>query len=109
MENLRSFYQKVVKNLGKDFPVIPGIRIPYSFQQLKRMKEKFDVNIPNELMEKMQQAEGKSVGAIDAMHEVGLNWAIEFTERIIQMGMPGVHIFVMGKPELAISLRKHFK
>ncbi len=104
-EILKLFFLQTINLWGKEFPIIPGIRIPYSYEQLKRMKEKFMISIPDNLLSSMAKAEGKSK---EAMQKVGLKWAIDFVEKIISWGIHGIHIFVMGKPELALQLKKYF-
>ncbi len=104
-EALKNFITQTGKLWGNEFPIIPGIRIPYSYQQLERMKEKFLVNVPDQLLTSMKKAEAQSE---EAMQKVGLEWAIRFVEKAISWGIYGVHLFVMGKPKLTIKLKKHF-
>ena len=102
---LEIFFKKAKNLWGDEFPIIPGIRIPHSYSQLKRMEEKFLVNVPKQLLLSMKKAEERS---IEAMHDAGLDWAARFVEKAMSWGMQGVHIFVMGKPELALRLKQHF-
>ena len=104
-EVLQRFLTQTKKIWADEFPIIPGIRIPHSYQQLKRMKEKFLVNVPDTLLTSMEKAEAQSA---EAMQKVGLEWTIHFIEKARSWGICGIHFFVMGKPELTIQLKKHF-
>lgn len=103
---LEDFYAEVVDSWGHGFPLLPGIRIPTSVKQLLRLKEKFQVTIPPELMHAMEKAENQG---IEAMRKVGEDWAVEFIENCRQMGLRGVHIFIMGNVQLPIAVKKRLK
>ncbi|MES0490801.1 MAG: methylenetetrahydrofolate reductase [Leptospirales bacterium] len=96
-----SFFEKVYTLWGNYFPVLPGIRIPTSWKQLSRMHEKFGISVDADLYADME----KNKDSKEAMREVGMSWAREFIEELKIGGVPGVHIFVMGDPDTAVSVR----
>lgn len=98
-----NFYAKVVDRFGHSFPVLPGIRIPASHKQLERMKNKFGIAVPGALMNAMREAAAKGK---EVEMQTGLDWATDFVRSVYEMGVRGIHIFVMGKPESAIALRQ---
>ncbi len=103
---LEHFFKKVNRLWGNDFPIIAGIRIPDSYEQLIRMKQKFSVNIPQDLISSMQKTSENSEAE---MRKAGLNWTLGFVEKILKIGFKGIHVFVMNRPQLAIDLMNQFR
>ena len=102
---LKNFYKESVNVLGSNFPIIPGFRIPTSYKQLLHIKEKFNISVPSNLLERMQKANNISE---EMAEQEGLNWTIEFVKEIQKIGYRGVHLFIMNKPKLALELKKNF-
>lgn len=100
-----SFYKQVVDHFGRNLPILPGIRIPSSYKQLERMNSKFGIAVPGKLMNAMREAKKVSP---EKMVQVGHDWALEFAERIFRLGLPGMHIFIMGNTEPAVRLKNEF-
>jgi len=101
-ERFFSFYEKVDKQVAAGFPVFPGIRIPSSFKQLSRMKEKFGISVSIDLLNAMEKAQDNP----DEMKKIGFEWSLRFIEKLKQNNFPGIHFFIMGKPQEAIDVRK---
>lgn len=97
------FFDKCSQLWKDSFPIIPGIRVPSSYQQVKRMREKFGIMVPESLMEAMEKASGSE----DAMMEVGIKWSSQFIESIKSLGVKGVHFFIMGHPDQAILVKQN--
>ncbi|RME93228.1 MAG: hypothetical protein D6767_01435 [Candidatus Hydrogenedentota bacterium] len=96
------FYKEVLNEYGHSFPILPGIRVPSSSKQLKRMKDKFGIRVSKKLMKEMIAAEeaGKNP------KEIGIRWAVEFTQFVRKLGIRGVHFFIMNDVESAILVKK---
>jgi methylenetetrahydrofolate reductase (NADPH) len=101
-DNFAKFYEEVNKLWGNSFPVIPGIRIPTSFKQLQRMREKFGIDIPDDLYNKMKNVEGNA----ELMEKTGEEWAQEFIRKIKSLGIKGIHFFIMGNSDTAINVKR---
>jgi len=101
-----SFYDKVTRLWGDTFPVLPGIRIPTSWKQLSRMHEKFGISVDKELYENMEKSQN-SANPEEAMRQVGMQWGVNFIEKLKAAGVPGVHIFIMSDPGTAVSVRSN--
>jgi len=101
-----SFFEKT-RNLWKDaFPVIPGVRVPTSYSQLKRMKEKFGIDVPDKLLGEMEKAQN-SPSPEGAMVQAGIEWASDFVTKIHALGVKGIHFFIMGNPQHAIAVKNN--
>ncbi|MDH4261520.1 MAG: methylenetetrahydrofolate reductase [Spirochaetia bacterium] len=95
------FHDKCSRLWKDTFPIIPGIRVPTSYKQLKRMKDKFGINVPDQLLNDMEKAAKSEV----LMQEVGVNWATDFVAKIKSLGVKGIHFFIMGNPQHAILVK----
>lgn len=96
-----TFYRRVLENCPPDFIVLPGIRVPSSYKQLQRMESKFGVTVCPNLMADMKKVENDP----EAQKKVGIEWALDFTVKVKQMGCPGIHFFIMGDPHPVITLK----
>jgi methylenetetrahydrofolate reductase (NADPH) len=79
---------------GIDVPIIPGIKIMSSKRQLVSIPRVFHCDIPIELSEAILEAND------DHVAEVGVAWAIEQTQELLDRGVPSVHFYVMQTAEL---------
>ena len=107
----QGFYKKARNLWGESFPIILGLRIPYSFKQLERMKSKFQINVPDSLFQSMRNAEANALESKERslrMQKVGVDWTKEIIEKAIAMGVRGVHFFIMGKVGSAVELKRIF-
>ncbi len=98
------FYLKIVNKFGHSFPVLPGLRIPVSVKQLERMKNKFGIKVPGNLLNAMREAEPRGK---EAMEKVGIEYMKTMIADIRRLGIRGAHLFIMGDPGLAIELKKN--
>jgi methylenetetrahydrofolate reductase (NADPH) len=105
LEIFARFFEKCSLLWKDSFPVIPGIRVPTSYKQLKRMKEKFGINIPEQLLNDMEKVSKSE----DSMRDVGIEWAANFVAQIQSLGAKGIHFFIMGNPQHAISVKQNDK
>lgn len=96
------FHKKVQEHWQNTFPILPGIWVANNLQSLLRMKKKFNVSIPNELVLAMKEAEKTSE---QAMQEVGIQWAVDFVEKIKKAGVKGAHFFIMGDAQKAVQVK----
>ncbi|MDH4199024.1 MAG: methylenetetrahydrofolate reductase [Spirochaetia bacterium] len=96
------FIEETEKLWGNQFHVIPGIRIPVSLKQLTRMREKFGINIPDNLYKKMENVSNSE----EAMLKCGEDWARNFIAKIQKLGVKGIHFFIMGHPDSAIAVKQ---
>lgn len=107
LDAFERFYARVVDRWGHSFQILPAIRIPKSEDQLLRMRDKFGVNVPPRLLQQMKKA-GNRDGK-EGMRRFGLEWALEFAERVYKMGIKGLHLFIMNDPASAVELKQKFE
>ncbi len=97
----KHFFKFVEKcrSVGIDKPIIAGILPALSFNQVMRFKSMCASEIPNVLIEKLQNA-GEN-GA-----DVGLEWANNQIEQLKQNNVDGVHLYILNRADTAQKLAK---
>ncbi|HEK85459.1 MAG: methylenetetrahydrofolate reductase [Candidatus Saccharicenans sp.] len=73
-------------------PIIPGIKPIISLKTVYNLPRKFFVNIPEELVNQLQEARTPEME-----FKVGTKYMAELVQKLLDSGAPGVHVFTMGK------------
>ncbi len=74
---------------GIQVPIIPGIKVLKSAKQLQSIPRLFHVNFPDALVDEIMATPEHS-------QEIGLRWAIQQTQNLLEGGAPCVHFYVMN-------------
>ena len=88
---------------GIEVPIIPGLKILSSQNQLTSIPRNFFCEIPFELAAEVEAAGPKNVRAI------GVEWAARQTQELIDRGVPSVHFYVMSSAALVKRLMPRLK
>ncbi len=75
---------------GIRVPIIPGIKVLSSRNQLTSLPRTFYVDIPVDLADRVLAAENA-----EEVLEVGVDWAARQLEELLARGIPAVHLYVM--------------
>lgn len=81
---------------GIEIPIIPGLRILTQFKSAERIRKKFQVHVPPALESKMRQYEDP----LDSK-QFGLEYTLILAEKLLKIGAPGIHLFVMNDAGIA--------
>ena len=82
-------FTKKCRAVGIDVPIIPGLKIATTPNQLTNIPRHFHVDIPNEFATEM-------IAANPENHlEVGVNWAKKQVEELLNQNVPAVHFYIM--------------
>ncbi len=84
-------YVEKAREIGIDVPIIPGLKIITSKSQIKSIPRSFYVDIPDELIDEILEADDKHV------LEIGANWTAKQAEELLNAKVPAVHFYVMQK------------
>ncbi len=88
---------------GINVPIIPGLKILVSKNNLSTLPRNFYVNIPEELAEEVQSADP------DQVQEIGVNWATKQVEELLRNNVPAVHFYIMQNSKPIKMLMKKLK
>jgi methylenetetrahydrofolate reductase (NADPH) len=88
----RVFFQYVerCRAAGIQVPILPGIKVLSSRNQLTSLPRTFHIDVPAELADSVQAAEDP-----EEVLEIGVAWAAKQLEELLERGVPAVHLYVM--------------
>jgi methylenetetrahydrofolate reductase (NADPH) len=90
-----SVYKEFVtkaRALGIDVPIIPGLKPLVRKQTLLSLPRTFFIDIPQNFLSAMEDARSR-----DEEWDVGTKYMKSLIEELIDFGIPGIHLFTMGK------------
>ncbi|MBK7104199.1 MAG: methylenetetrahydrofolate reductase [Ignavibacteriae bacterium] len=93
-------YNDMCKKSGINVPIIPGLKIITSKNQLNSLPANFHVDIPNELAEEISKAKSEHV------QDIGVEWAFKQVEGLINAKVPAIHFYVMQNTQPITKLMK---
>ncbi len=76
---------------GIEVPIIPGLKVVSSKQQLTTIPQTFHVDIPFDLSEEIRRG-----GPKDAL-DIGAEWTAAQAEELLERGVPAIHFYVIGQ------------
>ena len=82
-------FVEACREAGINVPIIPGLKILVSRNNLSTLPRNFYINIPEELAEEVQTAEPEHA------QEIGVNWAVRQVEELLNRNVPAVHFYIM--------------
>lgn len=94
-------YVQACKDAGVEVPVIPGLKPITSKKQLTIIPRTFHVDIPEEL--------ASAILACDTdaqVEQVGTEWMIQQSRELKQAGVPVLHYYTLGKPQVVANVVK---
>jgi methylenetetrahydrofolate reductase (NADPH) len=91
-EAILHFIEKC-RDVGITIPIIPGLKILTSKQQLQSLPRAFYVEIPEALAAEVEAAKPEHIP------DIGVEWAIRQTEELFNNGVRCVHFYILQKTE----------
>lgn len=90
------FYQfrDLCRKAGINVPIIPGLKPLSSAKQIQSIPQAFHLDIPNELVAKIQQYNDK-----ESQYEAGVEWCIAQCNDLLQNDVPALHFYTMGRAD----------
>ena len=82
-------YVDICRQAGIEVPIIPGLKIITTKQQLRTLPSKFHCDIPPELANEIDAAKPEHVV------EVGVEWALKQARGLLDHGVPALHFYLM--------------
>ncbi len=82
-----------------NIPIIPGIKPIVSLKSIYEIPKKFFVTIPNDFLQQMSDARTPKEEFL-----LGTKYMASLVEKLLLYGVPGIHIFTMGKGQSSRAL-----
>jgi methylenetetrahydrofolate reductase (NADPH) len=79
-------------------PIIPGLKVLASAKQLRTIPRNFYVSIPEALAADMEGARPEQ------MADIGVSWAVQQAEDLLEAGVPCLHFYVTTNAELVAKV-----
>lgn len=87
-------FVKACREEGITVPIIPGLKPITTKSQVNVLPRLFHMDIPEDLVEAIGQCKDNAAAA-----EVGVEWAVEQSKKLIEFGVPCLHFYSMGKSD----------
>lgn len=93
-------FVKDCRAIGINVPIIPGIKPIQSKAQLKSIPQHFHIDLPDELIDMVEEADDKHVARI------GVEWSIEQCRALKNEEVPAIHFYTMGRAKQVAEIAK---
>lgn len=94
-------YVERCRAAGIDVPIIPGLKPLSSKAQLTAIPQNFYVNLPDELVDRVERAKTK-----EEVEAVGIDWCIQQCKELKAAGAPVLHFYTMGRSKATCAVAK---
>jgi len=88
-------YVDACRSIGINVPIIPGLKPITNKKQLTILPNIFYVDIPSDLQNAMLAASTE-----EACEQVGTEWLIQQSKELKAAGVPVLHYYTLGKPQV---------
>jgi len=85
-----------------EVPIVPGVLIALSHEQVKKFCSFCDSSIPTELESQLAAVQDDA----EAAQQVGIDWAYRQISELLERGAPGFHLYILNRADSAIDLVK---
>lgn len=90
-------------NIG--IPVLPGLMPVLSVKQIKRITKMCGASLPPELEMHLDKAGDNA----ELVRQIGIRWAAEQLQDLIEQGLPGIHLYALNRSDVATELMSTFR
>lgn len=95
-------FDREAKACGITVPIIPGVMPVRSVAQIRRIAEMAHARIPEKFEAELQRVDGDE----EATLELGIDYAAAQIRKLLEYGVPGVHLYCLNRSELAVAIFK---
>jgi methylenetetrahydrofolate reductase (NADPH) len=94
-------YVKLCREAGITVPIVPGIKPITSLKHIGFLPKTFFIDFPEDLADELMNCKSN-----EQVRNVGVKWAIVQCKELIEMGVPCIHFYTMGKSESVKEIAK---
>lgn len=91
------------REAGIDIPIIPGLKVITTKNNLYTIPKNFYINIPEELSGEILEAKDEHV------MEIGARWTAKQAEELLNNNAPSLHFYIMQSAKPIIKMFDHLK
>jgi methylenetetrahydrofolate reductase (NADPH) len=94
-------FEKACREMGITVPIIPGLKPIYSKKQLTLLPKVFHIDLPPALSKEI------SICKTDAdVEKVGAEWLLQQSKELKDFGVPVLHYYTLGRPQMVADVVK---
>jgi methylenetetrahydrofolate reductase (NADPH) len=91
--------------LGIKLPIVPGLLPVTNFAQIKRITSLCGAQLPAKFVEQLEAA-----GEVaDDQFKIGVDFATQQTQELLDAGVPGIHFYVLNRSEAAAEVLQNVR
>ena len=94
-------FVKLCRENNINVPIIPGLKILSSKQQVTSLPKIFHIDIPQAFYEALESCKDDK-----QIKEVGIKWCIEQSKELLKENVPCLHYYTMGASEATRAVAK---
>jgi methylenetetrahydrofolate reductase (NADPH) len=95
-------YEKLCREAGITVPIIPGMKPISTKKQLSIIPRTFYVDIPTELSNEILKCKDDA-----GVEQVGTEWLLAQSKELKAAGVPVLHYYTLGKPQVVCNVVKN--
>jgi methylenetetrahydrofolate reductase (NADPH) len=93
-------FRDCCQSLGIGLPIVPGLLPVTNFAQIKRITSLCGAQLPAPFVARLEAAGD----AADDQFQIGIEFATEQTQELLDAGVPGIHFYVLNRSEAAAAV-----
>lgn len=99
----QKFYSFVdsCRSIGITVPIIPGLKPVYSKKQLTVLPKTFHIDLPSELSNEILRCKND-----EDVEKVGAEWLLKQSRELKNYGVPVLHYYTLGRPQVIADVVK---
>ncbi|MBS1509414.1 MAG: methylenetetrahydrofolate reductase [NAD(P)H] [Bacteroidetes bacterium] len=94
-------FVKACRNMGITVPIIPGLKPIYSKKQLTMLPKVFHIDLPAELSNEVSKCKSD-----EEVEIVGTQWLLQQSKALKKSGVPVLHYYTLGRPNIIADVVK---
>lgn len=94
-------FVKACRNIGIEVPIIPGLKPLTNKKQLNILPKVFHVDIPTDLSNAVLKAKTD-----EEVEKIGTEWLTQQSKELKAFGVPVLHYYTLGKPNVIYNVVK---
>jgi methylenetetrahydrofolate reductase (NADPH) len=99
-DNAKYFsFVKACREVGINVPIIPGLKPIYTKKQLTILPKTFHIDLPTPLSEAVAACKND----LD-VEKIGQEWLLEQSKELKKAGVPVLHYYTLGRPQLVANV-----
>jgi len=82
-------FVKLCREAGIQVPIIPGLKVLKSINQMRTLPKTFHIDLPDALVDEVMSSP-------DHVEEIGWRWALQQSQGLLEAGVPNLHFYVLN-------------